>query len=709
MTNHATLDIIGIDVGGTFTDLLAIDHQGKIFLIKKPSTPKMPHLAVVAALNSLLAEFSNPPEIKTIAHSTTIATNALLGQVGLELPQTAIITTEGFRDLIEIGRQNRSEVYNLSVSRPEPIVSRQNRFTIRERMDFQGRVITPLDKKQFAAICDQLQKQNIQAVAICLLNSYVNKDHEMQIAAEIAEKFPELSITCSAEINPEYREYERFSTAVVNAALSPLVKKYLHQITDALKQLNIECVFYVMQSNGGMVLANSNELYPANLIESGPASGVIAAAYLGKLQNQTHLLTFDMGGTTAKAGAIIDFLPQIATEFEAAGKTHSGRAVKGSGYPVRFPFIDLAEISAGGGTIAWVDEANSLRVGPLSAGADPGPACYGHSNHPTVTDANIVLGRLNAKHLLGGTFPIDASKSQASIAQLADKLGLTVEATAAGIITIINAQMAKALRMVTVERGLDPRDFTLVAFGGNGPLHACSLAEELSINHIIIPEHPGIFSAYGLICAKLQVNYLEPILQEINNLDFVSLEKIFLNLEEQGRKALIAQNVLAKDIQFRREYDARYRGQSFELTIAHAATLEQIAERFHEQHRLRYGYDVKHEAIELVNARLTAYASPRQVPLFTQQTPKENVKRALQHQKQQRAVWIENQFISTPIFSREELVSMQSIAGPAIIEQYDTTIFINQGWKGEAKSEHLHLSVKDHASADKSNKKSSTW
>ncbi len=468
---------VGIDVGGTFTDLAAVESwSGSTVALKVATTPREPERAVVDALAALLARYDEPPSIEFLAHATTIATNALLGQVGLELPRVALVTTHGFRDVIEIGRQNRSEVYDLFVERPRPLVKREDRLTVRERLDYRGNVLVPLDEASLEHACTELAARNVAAVAVCLLHSYANDEHERRVAEALCAALPGARVTLSSEVNPEYREYERFSTAVVNAALAPIVERYLERLVAGIRSAGIEVPLYVMRSDGGLSAAPAVLGIPAALVESGPAGGAIAAAALGRRIGIQRLLSFDMGGTTAKSGAIVNGVPQVVTEFEAAGKTHSGRSVKGSGYPVRFPFVDLAEVSAGGGTIAWVDDAGALRVGPLSAGADPGPACYGKSERATVTDANVVLGRLNAEHLLGGAFPIDARRSREAVARLARSLDAGVEATAAGIVTLADDAMAKVLRIVTVERGLDPREFTLVAFGGGGPLHACAVA-----------------------------------------------------------------------------------------------------------------------------------------------------------------------------------------------------------------------------------------
>jgi N-methylhydantoinase A len=416
---------------------------------------------------------------------------------------------------------------------------------------------------------------------------------------------------------------------------------------------------------------------------------VIAAASLVASSNDAKLLAFDMGGTTAKAGTIVDGSVQLATEFEAAGKSHSGRAIKGSGYPVRFPFVDVAEVSAGGGTIAWIDEAGSLRVGPLSAGADPGPACYGRSDMATVTDANVVLGRLHQTHLLGGTFPIDAQRSRAAIETLAKRLELGVEATAAGIVTLIDAEMAKVLRIVTVERGEDPREFTLVAYGGGGPLHACALARELGIARVLVPVHPGIFSAHGLLVADVAAHFVEPLLCDADRSSLEDLERTFASLESRGRAELIEQGVEAGTIEFRRTYDARYGGQSFELSIPHGDSLAGVASHFHRAHRSRYGYQVPNERIELVNARLLASGKlPQHV------TPGKAPQRGASSKgssNASRRVWIDGAYAGVPVYQRESLAPDGTIDGPAIVEQYDTTTYVAPEWRAEVDTPALRL------------------
>ncbi|MBV8499038.1 MAG: hydantoinase/oxoprolinase family protein [Candidatus Eremiobacteraeota bacterium] len=668
---------VGIDVGGTFTDIVAAESwSGRVVTRKVASTPSEPHRAVMRALIALLDDYEQRPALEFLAHSTTIGTNALLGQLGLELPRTALVTTHGFRDVIEIGRQNRSEVYNLFVQRPPPLVAREDRFTVRERIDHCGNVLEPLDDASVAEACEGLRERGVAAVAVCLLHSYANDAHERGVARAVASALPDAWIVRSSEVDPEYREYERFSTTVVNAALAPIVAAYLERLVRELRERGVATPLFVMRSDGGMAAAPRIAARPAAIIESGPASGAIATAALGRSYGARRLLSFDMGGTTAKAGTILDGVAQVAHEFEAAGRTHSGRAVKGSGYPVRFPFVDLAEVSAGGGTIARIDEAGALRVGPLSAGADPGPACYGVSDRPTVTDANVVLGRLHQEHLLGGAFPIDASRARASIATLAERLARGVEATAAGIVELVDDAMAKVLRIVTVERGLDPRDFTLVAFGGGGPLHACAVADELQIARVLVPAHPGLFSALGLLEADLHVNDVLPILRATRDADARALARFFGESESRARDDLLAQGAHSATIAFRRHYDARYRGQSFELEIEHDADPGALAQRFHDAHRTRYGYDVPDETVELVNARLTASGK-----IAAQRHPERSDTEHREVERSGRSVWIDGAFADLDVHQRGALENGAQLEGPAIVEEYDSTTYVAPGWR----------------------------
>jgi N-methylhydantoinase A len=583
--------------------VIATRADGSFLRLKVASTPRAPELGALTALAELLARDTfSAADITLVAHASTIATNALLGQLALELPRVAFITTEGFRDVLEIGRQNRSAIYDLGVRRARPLARREDRLVVRERREFDGRVLLALDAASVERAIDTIQERGITTVAIGLLHAHVDDAHEIAVAQRLAARLPGVAVTTSAELVREFREYERFSTAVVNAALLPVVGGYLARLLAGIRDWGVWAPVFVMRSDGGMASIDVAARRPASLIESGPAGGVIAAAHLGRALGIDRILSFDMGGTTAKAGTVVDGTPEIAREFEAAGTTHSGRAQKGSGYPVRFPFVDLAEVSAGGGTIAWVDAAQTLRTGPLSAGADPGPACYGKGSAPTVTDANVLLGRLDARALLGGTFPIDADCARRAVATVAHVTGGDVTQAAAGIIALVDAELAKVVRIVSVERGYDPRDFTLLAFGGGGPLHACAVAREIGVRTIIVPPLPGVFSAYGLLAADIRTAFTRSIVVPADDAGWAAVEHTLAALYEAADHALAEQGVDAAARTFVRELDLRYAGQSFELTVPHANACADAVAAFHARHARRYGFSAPDDPVQIVTA-----------------------------------------------------------------------------------------------------------
>jgi N-methylhydantoinase A len=676
---------VGVDVGGTFTDLVASDDAGATLRLKVATTPRAPEEGVLTAMRTLLREVE-AAQIVQFGHAGTIATNALLGQIHLELARVAFVTTEGFRDVLEIGRQARSAVYDLQVVRPVPLAARADRLTVRERIDYDGSVHRALDPHSVAAAVATIRERNIASVAVGLLNSHVNDEHERAVVAALRAALPTAAITGSAELVREEREYERFSTAVVNAALLPVVRGYLERLAAGLRALGVTAPPFVMQSNGGTAALAYVAERPAALIESGPASGVIAAAALGATLGLADVLSFDMGGTTAKAGTIVGGEPEIAYEFEAAGSTHSGRGRAGSGYPVRFPFVDLAEVSAGGGTIAYVDDAGVLRVGPLSAGADPGPACYGLGMQPTVTDANVVLGRLDPHALAGGTFPIDASRSHAAVAGVSAPLGGDVARTAAGIVALVDAQMAKVLRIVSVERGLDPRDFALLAFGGGGPLHACALAGDLGLERIVIPRHPGVFSARGLLVADVRATRSRSLVAPLDAATAGTARGVAAGLVRDAQAALRAQGVAAEAIRVVLELDVRYAGQSFDLTVPFDGDESAIAEAFHQRHERRYGYAVRDERIEIAAVRVTAIGSQRSTHVLAQPSAHVSSRACrgtatIAPRIGTRRVWDAGAFVDAAIYARDGLGAGAAFAGPAIVEQYDTTTWVPRGWR----------------------------
>ena len=672
---------VGIDVGGTFTDLVALDESsGALLRLKVPTTPRAPEEAVIEALRSFVRSQGDAP-FELIAHSSTIATNALLGQIHLELPRVALLTTEGFRDVLEIGRQNRAEVYNLFVQRPRPLVAREDRIGVRERLDHRGEVVTPLDRASLTSALAQLERTGASAVAISFLHSYANSAHERAAAEALRDRLPHVDVTLSSEIDPEYREYERTSTTVVNALLVPLVRRYLRRLEEEVRKLGVTAPLYVMQSNGGMAAIEVAAGRPATIIESGPASGVIGAAFLGRKLGLINVLSFDMGGTTAKAGTIFGGEPQVVGEFEAAGRTHSGRAVKGSGYPVRFPFVDLAEVSAGGGTIAWIDAGGALRVGPLSAGADPGPAAYGKGDRPTVTDANIVLGRLNPVALLGGEMPIDALRSRRAVASLLVNFPeLDLDRLAAGIVALVDNEMAKVLRIVSIERGYDPRTFTLMAFGGGGPLHACALAEELEIARVIVPPSPGLFSAWGLLAADVRASFVRTLMQLSDRIDTGKIDAAFAEMEEAGARELAAQGVASGEMTFLRELEMRYLGQGYELSVS-LTTPHRAIEAFHEKHERTYGYASREDVVEIVAARLVAIGKVVEPPLTSPAIlgVRDTSRRSAPDDRRD-VYFTKTGRIPTPILQRDALADGDGIEGPAVIEQYDSATLVPPGW-----------------------------
>ncbi|MDR7463266.1 MAG: hydantoinase/oxoprolinase family protein [Armatimonadota bacterium] len=686
---------IGVDVGGTFTDLVAFrEHTGETSLIKVPSTPTDPAEGVTEAIRRFLSGPGRAWEAvlssAVLIHASTIGANLLLGQKGLRLPRGALVTTQGFRDVLEIGRQRRPDLYDLFFKRPAPLVERRHRFTVPERMDAQGEVVLPLDEGELRRIAGRMQEEGIEAVAVCFLHAYANPAHEVAARRILQEHLPRIPVVISSQVNPEYREYERTSTTVVNALLIPVISSYLRRLKEKAGELGLTCPIHVMQSNGGLATVEEAATLPAATIESGPAAGVVASAHLGTLLGASSILSFDMGGTTAKAGAIIGGLPQVVTEYEVGGRVHSGRIVKGSGYPVRFPFIDLAEVSAGGGTIAWLDPAGGLRCGPLSAGAYPGPACYGLGGEdPTVTDANLLLGRMNPKGLLGGEMPVVPSLSAKVLREkIADRLGLDPVAAAAGMLQIVNTQMVRALRLVSLERGYDPRSMVLVAFGGAGPMHAAFLAEELGVREVVIPAAPGVFSALGLVVSDFKHDYVRSAICLAAQADPAVLEKAFRELERAAAAQLRREGIPEDRVLLQRHLDLRYLGQSYEITIPARSALDTNALRtaartFHRRHAEVYGYAAENEPVEVVNLRLTATGITEKPALWPAQahTPTSLQPRG-DAQMAERPVYFEaTGWASTPVYWRPLFHPARDVEGPAIIEQYDATTVVPPGWK----------------------------
>ncbi|MCZ6634800.1 MAG: hydantoinase/oxoprolinase family protein, partial [bacterium] len=677
---------LGIDIGGTFTDATLLDEAtGEIHTAKVSSTPRDPALGFREAVHRILAECGvAPADVSYVIHGTTVATNAIIeGKVA----RTGFITTDGFRDMLEIARQLRPTMYDLQFEKPRPLVPRYLCFGIPERLDAHGEVLTPLDEEAVRQVAKQLRQEEVVSVAVCLLHAYANPAHEKRVGEILRENFPEAVVSLSSEVAPEFREYFRASTTVINACIRPVVAHYLQRIEGRLRGEGVTAELLVMQNSGGVFSFAAASEKPVFMVESGPAAGVISAAYLGGTLGHRDVISFDMGGTTAKVGLIQDGTPSVTKDYEVGATARSGvGASRGEGYPIRTPVIDLVEIGAGGGSIAWVDSGGVLRVGPESAGADPGPACYGKRGvEPTVTDANLVLGRLNPQFFLGGEIGLDVEAARRAIQErCADPLGIEAVEAAHGIVEIANAAMVNALRLVSVQRGYDPREFVLVAFGGAGPVHANRLAAEMEMPTTVIPMSPGTTSAMGLLVSDLKHDYSITRVERVDRLDPAVVEAAYRQLEAQGRATLEQERVGSEDMGFLRQADIRYVGQSYELTLPlpegelNAAEIARVLAQFHREHDRAYGFSAPGEPAEFVALRLTAtgkIAKPR-VREWEQDGSD-----AASAQKETRSVYFAESggYVACPIYDRYHLGTGCVVRGPAVIEERDATTVIHPG------------------------------
>ena len=681
---------IAVDVGGTFTDVVGVDEGGEVIRLKVLTTPRDPSEGVVTGISKAIEALrrvrgeGDGVRVDVVVHATTIGTNTFLGQVGLDVPKVGLITTEGFRDLLEIGRQRRPELYNVFFEKPKPLVPRRLRLTIPERVGPGGQVITPLDEGKVRDAAKVFREEGVESVAICFLHSYVNPAHEARAKEILVEKLPGKYVVASHEVDPEYREFERLSTTVVNAALMPVLTKYFAKLDAELRRFSVSGDrLLIMKSDGGFAKPSEACRVPASTIESGPAAGVIAAAHLAKELGIRNVLSFDMGGTTAKISTIVNGVPEITEEFEVGGVVHKGRLIKGSGYVVRYPHIDLVEVSAGGGTIAWVDEAGHLRVGPYSAGSDPGPACYGRGGtEPTVTDANLILGRLGGA-LAGGEVMVRKDLAvKAFKKRICSPAGLGLEEAAYGVIKLANTEMGRAIRIATVEKGYDPREFTLIAFGGAGPMHACELAEELGVTKVVIPQAPGVFSALGLLLADYRHEFKASVLRSITELSDGELEEIYASLEAKALETLSREGVSKNDVVMVRYADLRYVKQSYELSVEAPRPVPEggvakLREAFDRRHEEIYGYSMSDEVM-VVKVRVTAVGKVRKPSLRVVKEAMGDGGDALVGTREAffgRMGWVE-----AKVFRRAALPPGSVIAGPAMIEEYDSVTVVPPGW-----------------------------
>jgi N-methylhydantoinase A len=675
---------VGVDIGGTFTDIVLLDAAGTIHTRKVSSSVDDYARAIVEGLGEVFRENAlGGHDLSEVLHGTTVASNAILELKGA---RTGLITTKGFRDVLEIRRIRMPKLYDLSWEKPVTLVERYLRLEVDERVDAHGAIQTPLNEADVERVLERLLAEKVEALAVCLLNSYANPAHEARIAEIVRKKAPDLTLSVSAEVLPEIREYERTSTTVINAYVMPIVRRYLRTLRGGLDAIGAKSPLMIMQSNGGLMTDEAAAAKPVHIIESGPAAGVVGAQALARKIGLGKLVTFDMGGTTAKASIVEDGEVSRATEYQVGGGImHGSRLLTGAGYLLRVPAIDLAEVGAGGGSLVWIDPGGGLRVGPQSAGAFPGPLCYAlGGTEPTVTDANVILGYLNPHQLAGGAVKLDAARAHAVFEErIARRMSLPLAEAAYGAHVIAASNMMRAIRAVSSERGRDPREYALFAFGGNGPLFAAGMARQLEMRRIVVPPAPGLFSSFGLLFADVEHHYVRTWRRLVRGIQPASLGDVYGRMEAEARAQLAAEGFRDDSARIRRSADCRYEGQSFELTVPvsagpfDGALLKGIEEAFGREHQRTYGHRAgDDEPVEIVSLRVVGLGIPDRprVPDVLR------VDRAGPGRAGgTRRVYFgpELGWRETPIIDRPGLSTPRS--GPAIVEEYDATCVIPPG------------------------------
>lgn len=681
---------VGCDIGGTFTDIVMALPDGRLYANKTSTTVDNLSLGITSGLQTLIAEAGvSANMIKEVVHGTTTASNTILQKVGAK---GGLLTTSGFRDVLEIARIRTPTMFDLSWEKPEPLISRRYRRGINERIAADGSILTPLDVDELKATVTEMVDEGIESLAICFINSYKNPEHELQAKAIVQDLFPDLPVSISHDVLPEIKEYERTSTTVVNAYILPAMRTYLSRLKKDLENIGIDASLQIMASNGGMMGVYPASEKPVYAVASGPAGGVIGAASIAAQEDDEASIVFDMGGTTAKASIILDGEPSLTTEYEfREGISAPSRFIKGGGYVLKVPAIDIAEVGAGGGSLATIDAGGLLCVGPASAGSDPGPACYGHGNDkPTVTDANMVLGYLNPEALAGGSLKVDPSRSNQAIEEhVAKPLNIDIIKAAHGVRHVANVNMARAIRSVTVERGLDPRGMTMVACGGGGPLHAVDLARLLGIKRVVAPVLAGVFSSVGMLAADAEHHFVRALLQDLSNCDVAALKYASDEMLQQGYEVMHGEGYQDKDIIVRMSVDLRYSGQSSELNVpitaipASDAELDALRADFNTIYKSTFGYDSE-EPVELVNLRLLVIGRSENklerssIDIVATGTESKSSRRLVSFDPDKEAY-------DTLVIPRASITE-KIVSGPLIIEAYDTTIVVPPGCTAKADS-----------------------
>ncbi len=660
---------VATDIGGTFTDLVYVDEKGHIGVSKSHTTPPYFEQGVI---NVLEKSGIDQTSIKTFIHGTTVIINALTERKGVK---TGLITTKGFRDVLEIGRGNRPDLFNVRYHKPAPFVSRYLRQEVEERLNYKGEVLKPLNKEEVKEIISFFKKEGVEAIGVSYLHSYVNPVHEQETIDLIKEIWPEVFVTASYEVTKEWREYERTNTTVLNAYVKPIATSYVNKLHDKLIEKQTDSNNYIMQSNGGTTTFEQAKELPINMVESGPVAGIYGAAVLGEIIGEKNIIAFDIGGTTAKCSLIEKGEVKVSTDY------YIERDNRHAGFPIKTPVVDIVEIGNGGGSIAWIDDAGSLKVGPHSAGALPGPVAYGQGGtEPTTTDANLLTGRLSPKNF---DYEVDMEKvSEAIKATISNYFNISVEDGALGIIRIANSNMLNALKLISIRKGYNPREFTLVAFGGGGSMHAPALAKELGVKKVVVPLASPVFSAWGMLMTDLRHDYIQTQIKRLSEVDVTSLNQTWDTLENQAYNQFEQEALQKESVLFTRFLDMRYLGQEHTVKVPvpngnwDEKTLEEIIGRFHQLHEKNYTFKLEQADTEIVNLHLTAFGQVKK-PTLEKNIVTGELGSAL---KEIRPVYFEQEgWVDTTIYDREKIPTMEKINGPAIVEEKASVTVIYNG------------------------------
>ncbi|WP_040227168.1 hydantoinase/oxoprolinase family protein [Bhargavaea cecembensis] len=651
---------VATDIGGTFTDLVYVDAEGNVGVAKSPTTPPNFEQGVIDVIKKSEVD---PVSIETFIHGTTVIINALTERKGVK---TGLITTAGFRDVMEIARGNRPDLFNLRYEKPAPFVERYLRQEVPERMNQLGEVIVPLDEKRIEELVAYFKKEKVDAIAIAYLHAYKNPEHEIRTIELIQELWPEVAVTASHEVTKEWREYERTNTAVLNSYVKPIASSYIDRLNGRLGELGAGELRYIMQSNGGTTTFEQAKKTPINMVESGPVAGIYGSAYLGEIIGEKNIIAFDIGGTTAKCSLIAEGEVKVSTDYYIEKDEYK------AGYPIKTPVVDIVEIGNGGGSIAWIDGGGALKVGPQSAGSVPGPVAYGQGGmEPTTTDANLLTGRLSPKNF---DYDVDMDKVREAIqTKVADRFGMNPEEGALGIIRIANSNMLNALKLISVRKGYDPRDFVLVAFGGGGSMHAPALARELGVTKVIVPVASPVFSAWGMLMTDLRHDYIQTNIARVSGLDLNEFNREWEALAQTATAQFAEENIAPDHIRMMRFADMRYAGQEHTVKVPISSgkitpeTIRQLEKDFHSLHETNYTFKLEDAETEIVNLHMTAFGSVEKPELKKLEADGSTMEDAL---KETRPVYYEEKgWVTTNVYDRMKLQPGMAFEGPAIIEE----------------------------------------